>query len=342
MIYYNKNKILSYDFDFMFICGGKDIGKSYTIKEFLIHKFLKKKSQFLFLTRYENEQEGELNKVKTYFNDKKLSRKYYDYSIIYKNKRYYLFNKNTEKKQLFGYVGALNKLSQQTGSISVEDIDYVIFEEFQNIDGRYLKDEVNKFLILYNSIARGDNKPTRRVKVFFLSNAFSITNPYFSEFQIDKRLRIGTKILKYKDKNIIVEMAEAQDVVNTIKKSNFYKLIKNTKYEEFSLANKFYLDNDAVIKKLKSNDKIFIKFKYDKKIFSLYKSSDYLIFTEKQNKEKTEIITITEDDFTPNKMKIELFKKTASYKIIYKFFISSKIFFTSQYSYKAFLFIISI
>lgn len=341
MKYYSRKKICSFNTDYNFICGGKDIGKSYQFKEMLVHQFLTKGKQFLFIVRFENELDGSLNKAVTYFEDKKLKNKYPDYQIELKNNTYYITNKITNEIRKFGQVGILNKLSKQTGSIVCEDIWTILFEEFQNIDNKYLKDEVDKFLILYQSIARGENTPIRKVKCYFLSNAFSIANPYFTYFDIDKKLRIGTKILNLKSKNVTVEMAEAEDIMNKIRTTDFYKLIKGTRFDDFSLNNKFYLDNPAIIKRKNANDKIFIKFLCDNKIYSLYRNKDYLLFSDISNKEKTEVITITENDFKPNHIKIDLFKKASSYQIIKKFFQISKIYFTSQKAYQTFLFILS-
>ena len=53
--YYNYHKIISYNCPLNILIGERGVGKSYGAKEYVIKKYLKDKSEFLYLRRYDNE-----------------------------------------------------------------------------------------------------------------------------------------------------------------------------------------------------------------------------------------------------------------------------------------------
>ena len=53
--FYDYHKIISYNCPVNILIGERGVGKSYGAKDYVIKKYLKDKSQFLYLRRYENE-----------------------------------------------------------------------------------------------------------------------------------------------------------------------------------------------------------------------------------------------------------------------------------------------
>ena len=66
-------------------------------------------------------------------------------------------------------------------STSFNKVSTIIFDEFIIDKGcyRYLANEVEQFLDMVETIAR-----LRDVRVLFLGNAISVTNPYFTYFNL--------------------------------------------------------------------------------------------------------------------------------------------------------------
>lgn len=55
MSYYDYHKIISYNCPLNILIGERGVGKSYGAKKYVIKKFLKDKSKFMYLRRYDNE-----------------------------------------------------------------------------------------------------------------------------------------------------------------------------------------------------------------------------------------------------------------------------------------------
>ena len=53
--YYDYHKIISYNCPLNILIGERGVGKSYGAKKYVIKKYLKDKSEFMYLRRYDNE-----------------------------------------------------------------------------------------------------------------------------------------------------------------------------------------------------------------------------------------------------------------------------------------------
>ena len=164
-MYWDANRILSYDMLFNYVIGERGNGKSFGAKKIGIKRFLKSGKQFIYLRRYDSEIKKAKKKffkdMDKYFPDNKFDVKGDELTI----------DGNT-----CGYLCTLS-VSDNYKSVPYPDVDLIIFDEFiiENIKvHHYLDDEVNKFLSFYDSIGR-----TRDIKVLFLANAVTCSNPHF-------------------------------------------------------------------------------------------------------------------------------------------------------------------
>lgn len=129
-------------------------------------------------------------------------------------------------------------------------VDIIIFDEFIIEKGKqhYLPNEVETLLDLYVTIAR-----ERDVVIMFLSNALSITNPYFNYF----KLQVPYQSQFWRKGEIIVEMVQVDGFIERRKQSRFGSVIRGTRYERYSIENEFLLDNPEFIGKRPSNSTIY-------------------------------------------------------------------------------------
>ena len=110
---------------------------------------------------------------------------------------------------------------------------------------------MEQFLEFYESIAR-----LRDVRVLFLANAISITNPYFTYFDIT--LPYGNKNIKtFKNGLILIEYIKNLAYRKVKKASKFGQIIEGTKYSEYAIDNKFLRDNKSFVKKKSPKSKFF-------------------------------------------------------------------------------------
>ena len=127
-------------------------------------------------------------------------------------------------------------------STAFPTVNKIIFDEFILDKGayHYLPDEVTNFLELYSTIAR-----LRDVRVFFLSNALTMTNPYFDYFNIG--MPHGSNISCRND--ILVEMVQANEYSQAAHQTRFGKLIQGTTYSNYAVDNVFLRDNNTFVEK---------------------------------------------------------------------------------------------
>ena len=174
-------------------------------------------------------------------------------------------------------------------------VDKIIFDEFILDKGvyHYLPDEVTNFLELYETIAR-----MRDVKVFFLSNALTITNPYFLYFDIN--LPYG-KTIKAED-DILIELVQNKEFIEAKKKTRFAQLIEGTAYANYAIENQFLRDNKNFVEKKTEKARFIFCFIYKGEKFGVW--TDYSIgkqFVSKDYDKSSKLIySFTLDDHTPN------------------------------------------
>lgn len=208
------------------------MGKTYSFKKRVIRNFLRTGEQFVYLRRYKTEIEaGQIDK---FFDD--ITDEFPDHKLGVDAGRFFIDGKTA------GYALPLSKAGQYK-SVPFPLVSMIGFDEFIIDQGmiRYLPNEVHTFNEMYSTIAR-----LRDVKVFFLSNAITFTNPYFLFYDI--KLQQGQKV--YKNGDILVEVVENKEYSETAKNTRFGRIIANTEYGRYAMDNEFLRDTDTFIEKI--------------------------------------------------------------------------------------------
>lgn len=210
---------------------------------------------------------------------------------------------------LVGYAMTLST-AQDLKSANFSKVKTIIFDEFIIEPGQkkyYLSDEVFVFLNLIETIAR-----LRDVRVLLLSNAVSISNPYFLYF--DLSLPYNTDIKTFKDGLILVQYMKNLEYREAKKSTKFGKLVEGTTFADYSINNKFMADNSTFIEKKKGT--AFFKFAFiykdqtfgiweDQQEGKLYISNDYF-------KNTPYTFALTTSDHSNNTL---LLKRASKYKV---------------------------
>ena len=185
-MYYNYNKILSYNAMLNFLIGERGVGKTYGASKFVINQFLKKNEEFAYIRRYKPELSLAVPK---FFSALINNNEFPDNHLYNKGNTFYCNEKPC------GYAMKLST-AQDLKSSNYNNVKNIIFDEFIIEEGQkklYLKNEVFIFLNLIETIAR-----LRDVRIFLLANAVTITNPYFLYFDIS--LPYNSDIKTYKNR----------------------------------------------------------------------------------------------------------------------------------------------
>lgn len=257
-IYWNYNQTMTYNALFNFIIGNRGGGKTYGAKKFVINRFLKKNEQFMYVRRYKEE----LKKKKQFFMD--IAAEFPENKFEVKN-----FEAQIDGKTC-GYFMPLST-SKIEKSVSFPYVTTIIYDEFILDKGayHYLRDEVTHFLDLFETVARSRDN----VRVLFLSNAITVTNPYFLYFNIQLP-KFDKKFSFNKEKGILVELVQNEDFIEMKKQTRFGKLISGTQYGDYAIDNAFLRDDHSFVEKKSGRCAYVIGYSYKGEKYGVWKSLD--------------------------------------------------------------------
>ena len=170
-IFTDVTRVLTYNAILNIVIGERGVGKSYSSKKYVIKHFLKTRKKFVYLRRYKTELKESVPK---FFDDLILNKEFPNAKLKNEGNEFYCNDK------LMGYALSLST-AHILKSSTFADVDTIIFDEFLIDKGcyHYLRNEVEQMLDIIETIGR-----LRPIKVLMLGNAISITNPYFSFFNL--------------------------------------------------------------------------------------------------------------------------------------------------------------
>lgn len=246
-IYYNYDRIISYDALLNILIGERGVGKTYGASKLVVKDFIKKHRQFVYLRRYKTE----LSKSsKKFFSELIKNDEFPNHHLEVRGSTFVI------DEEIAGYSMTLSTAQQLKGT-NFTGVHYIIFDEFliEEGQGHYLKNEVLSFLGLIESVARMHD-----IKVFMLANAVSEINPYFLFF--DLTLPYNNDIKLFKDGLILLQYMKNEAYRQAKKETKFGRLISGTEYEDYAVNNKFYDENNTFIEKKSGNAKFSFSFIY--------------------------------------------------------------------------------
>ena len=273
-IFWDIGRTLTHNALFNFIVGNRGGGKSYGAKKRGIDNFISKGEQFGYIRRYKDDLKKPMEQ---FFKD--IMWEYPDYEFKVEGDKFFIRLKPVNEKEKWtdkdvaGYGFQLSTASNKK-SISYPDITTLIFDEFllEKANQRYLPNEPEKLLNLYETVAR-PGTGHKRVVVFLLANAISITNPYFLYFGLkmpkttDKN---GKYIWKHPTKPILVEDVKNKAFIDKKKNTEFGALVDGTAYADYSIENKFLLDDETFIERKTPNARYYFTFIYKDRDFGVW------------------------------------------------------------------------
>lgn len=303
MAYYDGTKLLSMtdingEKPELFLCTtNRTGGKTTFFNRLMINRFIKTGAKFVLLYRYSYELSDCVDK---FFSDiGSLFFVGHSMSSTPKGKGSYYVLKFDET--LCGYAIALNNADMiKKYSHVFNEVQSILFDEFQSETNHYCPKEIEKFISIHTSIARGQGKQYRYVPVYMLSNAVSIINPYYVELGIIDRLRSDTKFLK--GDGYVLEQGFIQSASEAQLNSGFNKAFKRNQYVAYAAENVYLNDSTAFIEKPSGNSRYLCTIKYNGNNYAFREFSDLgMIYCD----DKPDIthpmkISVTTDDHAVN------------------------------------------
>ena len=297
-MYWDVKKPLSYNCLWNFILGMRGGGKTYGALKYGIEQYLKYKKacktfQFMYVRRMKSELE-KLTQCRNARLFKAVEKEFPTHQLKAESNTLYC------DKEIIGYAQPLSTASILK-SDAFPDVQLIIFDEFI-IDNRgtyhYLKDEVTKFLDLYETVSRG-----RDVIVLFLSNAVTVTNPYFDYFHLDKPA--NGDIQRFgQHKEILVQNFVDEQLSNMKHQSRFGSIIQNTDYSEYAYDNKWLLDNEDFIEHKTQRARYYLTLRYHDSWLGIWFDDVQWIYyiSDDVDLQYGIVYSVTTDDHKPNVM----------------------------------------
>lgn len=293
-MWYDKQLLLSHNKIMNFVLSNRGGGKTFHMTRWCIDDFKKNKKQAVWVRRYQTELDGEqgiLNNGKFF----DAVREYYP---------------NDELK-VEGNVGLVNgevaiffialSTSRQAKSNNFPFVNKIIFDEFIIDKGRvtYLKNEVDVFLDLYETVARLRDD----VRAVLLANAVSIVNPYFLYWKIKPKTDVRFTVLD----QICVEMFTDADFVEAKKQTRFGKLINGTKYGDYAIENNWLADNNTFIAPKTPKAEFMLGLKYNGIMYGVWVdySGGYFFVNRQYDPSSYALYCLNKDDHEANLLLIK-------------------------------------
>ena len=273
-IFWDIGRTLTHNALINFIVGNRGGGKSYGAKRRAVENFIKRGEQFGYIRRYKDDLKKPLEQ---FFKD--IAWEFPEYECKVEGEKVYIRIRTDNSKEkwtendIAGYGFSLSTANNKK-SMSYPKITMLIFDEFLLEEGnqRYLPNEVEKLLNLYETVARPGSGHVR-VSLWLLGNAISVTNPYFLYFDLkmpDHKDKNNKWIWKHPNKPILVEDVRNEGFIDVKKKTEFGQLVHGTAYADYSIENKFLLDDDTFIEKKSKAAKHAFNFAYKGQEFGVW------------------------------------------------------------------------
>ena len=237
--YLNTPYLYNLPYPFIFIVGGRGIGKTYGVEKYLVTNGIKQ----IFLRRTQTQcdtvlKSEELSPFKSLNRDLNLD---ITPKSAVKNV-YKLVDNDTE--EVIGYAGGLSTFSNLRG-FDATDVQCIFLDEFiPQITEKAIRGEADAFLNMVETISRNrELKGEQPVKVFCCANSTDAANPIFIELGIVSlvmRLQQKKEFFYADEKRgFCIILPKDSPITEQKRNTALYKLTEGTAFYASALDNEF-------------------------------------------------------------------------------------------------------
>lgn len=268
--YYDGTKLLSLlDLnnrkpELFLCCSNRSAGKTTYFGRWFVKRFLDKKEKFGLIYRYNYE----LSDIGDKFFHELQTLFFPDIKLKSKNKAKGIYTELSINDEICGYAFSINNADQiKKMSHLFSDVKRLLFDEFQSESNHYCENELQKFISLHTSIARGNGERVRYLPVYLLGNYVSLLNPYFSALGISDRIRSDTNFMR--GDGWVLEQGFNESASGLQKTSAFNRAFENQKYIQYASEKVYLNDNSAFIDRPDGNSKYICTIIYEGKNYGI-------------------------------------------------------------------------
>lgn len=259
--YYDGTKLLSMkdingNTPEVFMCtSNRNAGKTTYFYRLCVRRFLNEKGKFCLVFRFNYELDDVADKffkdIGALFFPRYFMRSERKAKGIYHE--LFLCGIDEDPKtggRSCGYAISLNSAdSLKKMSHLFNDVEMMVFDEFQSETNHYCADEVSKLISVHTSFARGRGEQVRYLPIYMCANPVSLINPYYVSLGISGRLQEQTKFLR--GDGFVLEQGFVESASNAQKESGFNRAFSSSTYIAYASEAIYLNDNKAFIEKPK-------------------------------------------------------------------------------------------
>lgn len=250
MAYYDGTKILSMTDinglkpELYIVTTNRTGGKTTYFGRLLVNKWLQNGEKFAILYRYNYELDDCADK---FFKD--IGTLFFRGSVMESRKRGKgIYCELLLDGKVCGYALSINSADAlKKYSHLFSDVKRMLFDEFMPETGTYCPNEVQKFLSVHTSVARGQGEQVRYVPVYMLANPITLINPYYVKLGISDRIRSDTKFLK--GDGFVLEQGYCESAAQAQKLSGINRAFASDSYIAYAAEGVYLNDTYAFIEK---------------------------------------------------------------------------------------------
>lgn len=281
-------------------------GKTTYFNRLAVNRFLKEHKNFCLLYRYKYEMDSVADKFfkdigSLFFHGYAMGENWLVRGVVKQLTLRFPNQSEDSPDMVCGYALALNSAdSIKKYSHLLSDVEMILFDEFQSETNNYCDKEIEKFISIHTSIARGQGKQVRYVPVYMISNPVSIINPYYVEMGIAERLQSNTKFLK--GDGFVLESGFIETASRLQKESAFNRAFATNDYVAYSSESVYLNDNESFIDKMNGRSDYLCTINYMGKDFAIrqFPDSGIVYCDDRPDNTFKYKIAVTTDDFKIN------------------------------------------
>lgn len=234
-MYFDLDEVLREDMLLNFCVSERGAGKTFSTLKRLVERFIEDESQFIYIRRTQSELDLCLP---TLFSALVAQDLFPDHTLHVKGDNFYCDGKVMGR-------GIAISTAYKFKSVAFPKVWALVFDEFISESKSYLKDEVNKFLSLVETIGR-----MREITIIALANQDTLYNPYYVYFGV-KPASKDTPKTRFRSQSIMIYQFKSMAYRDAKRKTRFGNLIDGTSYGSFMLDNESIKDDYSFISDLK-------------------------------------------------------------------------------------------
>lgn len=265
--------------------SNRSAGKTTFFNGLMLHNFLRNGTKFLLLyrRRYEISQAADgffkdINKL--FFPALSMTqstgvKNVFDRLFVYENTDHPI-------KYECGYAASISAAEQiKKFSHLLSDIDVILFDEAFPENDNYIKNEIDLFMSVHDSLARGHGQMSKYLPVIVVGNMISIFNPYFDALGIVDTLQLNANFTR--GDGFIIEQNFNEVSARKHAESAFHRALSGAAYNaatqerkyintSFDMIDPAIADNGRYILTIKCEDQLY-SVRYNEAGFFYYVSN---------------------------------------------------------------------